>query len=102
MSSFQICLCGSAPGYPHHPCCPEPCYRESGADWQLQWAENLRAALEGTGKALAAVNKTNLGLVEELTRENARLLKQLQELQIQVAALKVAGMANNKDQGVLL
>lgn len=37
-----ICNCGAQPTYPHHPCCPYPCYRDN-AEWERKFEANIKA-----------------------------------------------------------
>lgn len=67
MSEFQICMCGTAPGYPHNPCCPRPCYSERTDDnWIYAWAENLRNTLDASGKHTSQVMHENARLRSEV------------------------------------
>lgn len=70
MSNFQICLCGSAPGYPHHPCCPRPCFRDSDPTWSAVWTDNL------------------VQHCANLTAELARAYVQLEDLKVKTLAVR--------------
>jgi len=45
MSQFQICKCGTEPGYPHRWDCPFPCFIHTGAPSD-NWRDARRDKLE--------------------------------------------------------
>jgi hypothetical protein len=68
MSDFQICLCGTAPGYPHAADCPRPLYnardKKSTDAWETD--RNLKRGrlavaqaelLEAAGEVLQAIEE---------------------------------------------
>jgi len=50
MSNFQICCCGSAPGYPHRADCPRPLFNATDSQFE-QWEKEWLALKEQTDEA---------------------------------------------------